>query len=111
MNEPGMDAWRSALAALGAREAQRPDEVAYLRHGWEGHAFYLRERSTPVACHECDRKLERPYAVWGGQPSFARCLDDIDAMPTQSREPRGDGDEPHEFIFHSFAGVIVCDDV
>ena len=111
-----MDDWRSALAARGAREAQGPDEVAFLRQGWEGHIFYLRERGTHrkpavVTCHECDRRLERPYAVWAGQPSFARCLDDLDAMPTQSGEPRdGDGDPP-ELVMRSFAGVIVCDDI
>jgi hypothetical protein len=107
---------RTALAARRAREAQGAEEIAILGAAFEGHVFYLRERSTPrrpavVTCHECDRRLERPYAVWAGQPSFARCLDDIDALPTQSREPRSGDDEPPELVMRSFAGVIVCDDM
>jgi len=115
MYEASMDAWRSALAARGAREAQGPDEVAFLRQGFEGHVFYLRERSTrrkpaAVTCHECDRRLECPYAVWADQPSFARCLEDIDAIPTQSGEPSAGDAGPPEFVMRSFAGVIVCGD-
>jgi hypothetical protein len=62
-----------------------------------------------VIYHECGRRLERPYAVWAGQPSFARRVECIDAMPTQSGEPRDGDAKPPELVMHSFASVIVCD--